>query len=225
MQASHELSRVSVSFDEPNLVSHAGLVPVAELAQRLQVGERIDAAVTVAGSVGANSGAKALTLIGSVLAGGDCIDDVNLLRSGALPELFDGVRAPSTVGSWLRALRWGHVRQLDAVVRTLLVQAWRAGAGPAPGADVTVDLDSTICEVYGLAKQGAARATPGCAAITRCWPAAPVTRPVAAPPSCCTPGCAAATPARAAARARSLPRCWPGCATPYQPTGPAGRAR
>src|SRR5512135_1127489 len=155
MQASHELSRVSVSFDEPNLVSHAGLVPVAELAQRLQVGERIDATVTVAGSVGANSGPKALTLIGSVLAGGDCIDDVNLLRSGALPELFDGVRAPSTVGSWLRALRWGHVRQLDAVVRTLLVQAWRAGAGPAPGADVTVDLDSTICEVYGLAKQGA----------------------------------------------------------------------
>src|SRR5512142_1314560 len=83
-----------------------------ELAQRLGVGERIDETVTLAGPVGANSGAKALTVIGSVLAGGDCIDDVNLLRSGALPELFDGVRAPSTVGSWLRALRWGHVRQL-----------------------------------------------------------------------------------------------------------------
>src|SRR5512143_763992 len=161
MQASHELSRVSVSFDEPNLVSHAGLVPVAELAQRLRVAERVDAALTLTGTAGANSGAKALTVIGSVLAGGDCIDDVNLLRSGALPELFDGVRAPSTVGSWLRALRWGHVRQLDAVVRTLLVQAWRAGAGPAPGADVTVDLDSTICEVYGLAKQGAARGYTG----------------------------------------------------------------
>ena len=117
--------------------------------------------VTLAGSVGANSGAKALTVIGSVLAGGDCIDDVDLLRSGALPELFDGVRAPSTVGTWLRALRWGHVRQLDAVARTLLVQAWRAGAGPAAGADVTVDLDSTICEVYGLAKQGAARGYTG----------------------------------------------------------------
>ena len=161
MQASHELSRVSVSFDEPNLVSHAGLVPVAELAQRLRVGERIDEAVTLTGTAGANSGAKALTVIGSVLAGGDCIDDVDLLRSGALPELFDGVRAPSTVGSWLRALRWGHVRQLDAVTRTLLVAAWRAGAGPAPGADVTVDLDSTICEVYGLAKQGAARGYTG----------------------------------------------------------------
>ena len=161
MQASHELSRVSVSFDEPNLVSHAGLVPVAELAQRLRVGERIDETVTLAGAVGANSGAKALTVIGSVLAGGDCIDDVDLLRSGALPELFDGVRAPSTVGTWLRALRWGHVRQLDAVARTLLVEAWRAGAGPAPGADLTVDLDSTICEVYGLAKQGAARGYTG----------------------------------------------------------------
>ena len=100
MQASYELSRVSVSFDEPNLVSHAGLVAVAELAQRLRVGEPIDAAVTMAGSAGANSGAKALTVIGSVLAGGDCIDDVDLLRSGALPELFDGVRAPSTVGTW-----------------------------------------------------------------------------------------------------------------------------
>ena len=161
MQASHELSRVSISFDEPNLVSHAGLVPVAELAQRLRVGERIDQTVTLTGSAGANSGAKALTVIGSVLAGGDCIDDVDLLRSGALPEIFDGVRAPSTVGTWLRALRWGHVRQLDAVTRTLLVQAWRAGAGPAPGAAVTVDLDSTICEVYGLAKQGAARGYTG----------------------------------------------------------------
>jgi hypothetical protein len=161
MQASHGLSRVSVSFDEPNLVSHAGLVPVAELAQRLRVGERIDETVTLSGTAGANSGAKALTVIGSVLAGGDCIDDVNLLRAGALPELFDGVRAPSTVGSWLRALRWGHVRQLDAVARTLLVAAWQAGAGPAPGADVTVDLDSTICEVYGLAKQGAARGYTG----------------------------------------------------------------
>ena len=92
MQALHELSRVSVSFDEPNLVSHAGLVAVAELAQRLRVGEPIDAAVTMAGSAGANSGAKALTVIGSVLVGGDCIDDVDLLRSGAQPELFDRAR-------------------------------------------------------------------------------------------------------------------------------------
>ena len=73
MQASHELLRVSVSFDEPNLVSHAGLVPVAESAQRLRVGERIDETVTLTGSPGANSGAKALTVIGSVLSGGDCI--------------------------------------------------------------------------------------------------------------------------------------------------------
>ena len=117
MKASHALSRVSVSFHEPNLVSHAGLVPVAELAQRLRVAERIDETVTVAGSVGANGGAKALTVIGAVLAGGHCIDDVDLLRSGALPELFDRVRAPSTVGNWLRAMRWGHVRQFDAVAR------------------------------------------------------------------------------------------------------------
>lgn len=156
MQASHDLSRVSISFDEPNLVSHAGLVAPAELAQRLGVAELIDERVDLAGTPGqANVGIKAMTMIGGMLAGADSIEDMDVMRAGAAGELFV-VRAPSTLGTCLRSFSFGDVRSLDAVTRELLVRAWAAGAGPAAGADVTVDLDSTICEVYGLAKQGAA---------------------------------------------------------------------
>jgi hypothetical protein len=92
-----------------------------------------------------------------MLAGGDSIDDVAVLRAGAARSLFDDTRAPSTVGSWLRAHKWSNVRQLDAVSRELLARLWAAGAGPAdPTAPLTIDLDSTIVEVHGRAKQGAA---------------------------------------------------------------------
>ena len=92
-----------------------------------------------------------------MLAGGDSIDDTELLRAGATPKLFDITRAPSTIGSWLRAFKWLNVRQLDAVSRELLARLWQSGAGPADlSGPLTIDLDSTICEVYGRAKQGAA---------------------------------------------------------------------
>ncbi len=92
-----------------------------------------------------------------MLAGGDSIDDVAVLRAGAAGSLFDGTRAPSTVGSWLRAHKWSNVRQLDAISRELLARLWACGAGPADlAAPVTVDLDSTIVQVHGRAKQGAA---------------------------------------------------------------------
>lgn len=147
---------MSMSVDEPNLVSHAGLVAVAELAQRLGVAERIDAHLDLSGTPGqANEGTKAMTVLGGLVAGADSIDDVAVLRTGALPQLFV-TRAPSTIGTFLRSFTFGHVRQLDAVARELLGAAWAAGAGPAPGADVFVDVDSTICEVYGVGKQGAA---------------------------------------------------------------------
>src|SRR5512142_669072 len=103
----------------------------------------------------ANEGTKAMTVLGGLLAGADSIDDVAVLRTGALPQLFV-TRAPSTIGTFLRSFTFGHVRQLDAVARELLGAAWAAGAGPAPGTDVFVDVDSTICEVYGVGKQGAA---------------------------------------------------------------------
>ncbi len=156
MRANHDLSRVSTSFDESNLVPNAGLLPAAVLAQRIDLGGLFDRRLRLA-THGANSGAKALSVIGSMLAGGDSIDDVAVLRAGAAASLFDGTRAPSTVGSWLRAHKWSNVRQLDAVSRELLARLWAAGAGPANLAGpLTIDLDSTIVQVHGRAKQGAA---------------------------------------------------------------------
>jgi hypothetical protein len=145
-----------VTFDESNLVPNAGLLPPAALAQRLDLAGLVDARLHLARR-GANSGTKALTVIGSMLAGGDSIHDVAVLRAGAYGELFDATRAPSTVGTWLRAHQWSNLRQLDAVSRGLLARLWAAGAGPADlGAPLTIDVDSTIVEVAGRAKQGAA---------------------------------------------------------------------
>ncbi len=156
MRASHELSRVSASFDEPNLVPSAGLLPAAVLAQRIDLSGLVEDRLTLARH-GANSGAKALTVIASMLAGGDSIDDTGLLRAGALPQLFDDTRAPSTVGTWLRDFKWHNVRQLDAVSREVLVRLWAAGAGPTDlAAAMTIDVDSTIVPVFGRGKQGAA---------------------------------------------------------------------
>jgi hypothetical protein len=146
---------VSVSYDEANLVSAAGVLPAAALAQKLGLAELIDTRLRL-DAHGANSATKALSVIGTILAGGDSIDDVALLRAGAMPELFDQNRAPSTVGTWLRSFRWSNARELDAITRELLARLWAAGAGPAdPGGPLTIDLDSTICEVHGRAKQGA----------------------------------------------------------------------
>ncbi len=145
-----------MSFDEPNVVPNAGLLPAAVLAQRVDLAGVVDRRLRLA-RPGANSGTKALTVIGSMLAGGDCIDDTGVLRGGAAGGLFDLTRAPSTVGSWLRAHKWSNVRQLDAVSRELLVRLWAAGAGPTDlTAPLTIDLDSTIVAVFGRSKQGAA---------------------------------------------------------------------
>ena len=103
----------------------------------------------------ANTGDKLMTLVASAMAGGDCIDDADVLRTGGTACTLGGtVKAPSTLGAFLRSFRWGHVRQLDRVSRELLARAWAGGAGPGD-APFTIDLDSTICETYGLAKEGA----------------------------------------------------------------------
>lgn len=155
MRASHELARVVVRFDEACLVPSAGLLPAAALAQRVDLAGLVDTRLRLA-SEAANSGTKVLTVIGSILAGGDSIDDTDLLRTGGNQRLFDQVRAPSTIGSWLRAFKWSNVRELDAVSRELLARLWAAGAGPAdPTGPLTFDLDSTIVQVYGRGKQGA----------------------------------------------------------------------
>ena len=154
MRSSHKLDRVVVSFDEDNLVPNAGLVAPAELAQKLGVGELVDERVRLTGPGKANSGIKALTVVGAMLAGGDSIDDTDVLRAGAVPKVFDQTRAPSTIGTWLRCFTWGAVRMLDAVLRVVLVRAWAAGLGPDLAAPLTIDCDSTICETYGTRKQG-----------------------------------------------------------------------
>lgn len=155
--SSHSLAGLQVTFDDPRAVANAGLLLPATLVEQLQAEAVIDAGVDLGEAVGAaHPGRKALTAVFAMLAGGDCIDDVDVLRSGATGRVLPfGVVAPSTLGTFLRSFTWGHVRQLDKVAGEILARAWAAGAGPGD-APVTIDLDSTICEVYGHTKQGAA---------------------------------------------------------------------
>ncbi len=100
-----------------------------------------------------------MTLIHSALAGGDSIDDCDALRAGATGAVLGHwVPAPSTLGTFLRSFTWGHARQLDGLAGELLGRAWAAGAGPGD-APVTIDIDSSIHETYGLQKQGGAKFT------------------------------------------------------------------
>jgi hypothetical protein len=150
------LDRIQVVADDENGVSDAGLLVAATLGQRLGLGALLREHLTVPGSAGANPDRKSLTLIHSLLAGGDCIEDVNALRAGSTGAVLGHrVAASSTVGTFLRAFGFGHARQLDAVTRRLLAGAVAAGAPPGFDESVTVDIDSTLCATYGLAKDGA----------------------------------------------------------------------
>ena len=149
---------IHVAFDDRRLVANAGLLLPASLALHLGLGKLADQHVDLGDAPGrANAGDKLLTLVASALAGGDCIYDADALRSGGTGRVLGCVvKAPSTLGTFLRSFRWGHVRQFDRVSRRLLARAWAAGAGPGDG-PLTIDLDSTICETYGLSKEGARR--------------------------------------------------------------------
>ena len=148
--------RIRILFDDHRPVANAGLLLPATLARHLGLRELVDHHLDLGGAPGrANTGDKMLTLVASALAGGDCIDDADALRAGGTVGVLGCVvKAPSTLGTFLRSFRWGHVRQLDRVSRQLLARAWAAGAGPGDS-PLTIDLDSTICETYGLAKEGA----------------------------------------------------------------------
>ena len=148
--------RIRIVFDDHRLVANAGLLLPATLARHLGLRELVDHHLDLGGAPGrANTGDKLMTLVASAMAGGDCIDAADVLRTGGTACTLGGtVKAPSTLGTFLRSFRWGHVRQLDRVSRELLARAWAAGAGPGD-APFTIDLDSTICETYGLAKEGA----------------------------------------------------------------------
>jgi hypothetical protein len=156
MRSAHSLDRLETAFNDHRLVADAGLLLPATLAHHLGLRELVERHLNLGTRPGqANSGDKFLTLVMSALAGGDCIDDANALRAGGTARILGfSLKAASTLGTFLRSFRWGHVRQLDRVSRELLARAWAAGAGP--GAEpFTIDVDSTICETYGLQKEGA----------------------------------------------------------------------
>ncbi len=158
MKLSHTLTATSAVFDDPNLVSAAGLVPVLALADRAGLRRLADEHLSVSTDKGANAGLKVASLVAGMVAGADSIDDMALLRHGGMGRVFARAYAPSTLGSFLRAFTFGHVRQLDAVAsRFLTALAAQAPQvlGDGSGGRVLVDVDDTIIEVHGHAKQGA----------------------------------------------------------------------
>lgn len=156
MQLSHVAPVRSAVFDDPNLVSSAGLVPAVALAQRAGLGELAGHHLSVPGGAGVAAGAKVTALVAGMVAGADSIADMDLLRHGGMPRLFAGVRAPSTLGTFLRAFRFGHVRQLDAVAARFLAGLGRRAPILAADGPVTyLDIDDTVRATFGYSKQGA----------------------------------------------------------------------
>jgi len=174
MRLSHARRAISVRFDDPNLVSCAGLVPVMALAARCGLTGLLTDTLIMAGKGAANAAAKIQALIGGMVTGADSISDMDLLRHGGMGRLFSEVRAPTTLGTHLRGFTFGHVRQLDAIASRLLI-ALSKQAPLLAGADQVayLDLDDTMRETHGYAKQGVGYATPRSRASTRCWRSSP----------------------------------------------------
>jgi hypothetical protein len=160
MQLSHAAAAVDVVFDDPNLITDAGLVPMLALAEQIGLPDLVTDHVAITGAAngaGANPAAKVMSLLAGMVAGADSIEDIDRLRHTGNQTVFDQIRAPSTLGTFLRAFTHGHVQQLNAVLRQeLIVLAQRVPLLPGTEEVVFVDLDSTHRQVYGYAKQGAA---------------------------------------------------------------------
>ena len=154
---SHGLDRFQVTFDEPGLVADAGLMMVATLTARLGLEALVDATVRFTDRAGGfKPGRKVLTLVHAMVAGASHIGHADRLRSGATARVLGHrVMAPSTLGTFLRGFSFGHVRQMGAVISGALRRAWALGLGPG-SSRLVIDVDSTICEVYGKSKSGAA---------------------------------------------------------------------
>jgi hypothetical protein len=151
------LDGVAVEFDDERVVSDAGIAVVATLARRLGVEALAQNRVRLRGDRpgAANAGRKVMALLFAMVLGADSIDDTDVLRAGRTGRLLGGwVPAPSTLGTFLRAFTFGHVRQLDRLLGVALERAWKAGAGPGDGR-LVIDIDSFVGEVCGYAKQGA----------------------------------------------------------------------
>jgi hypothetical protein len=155
MQLCHTFSRASAVFDEPSLVSCAGLVPTLSLADRVGLRRLADDHLTVPTDRGAHAGAKVVSLVAGMAAGADSIEDMGLLRHGGMGRLFAGVHAPSTLGSFLRSFAFGHVRQLDAVAARFVANlAAHTPLLPDAAQIAYLDVDDTVRQTYGYAKQG-----------------------------------------------------------------------
>ena len=151
------LGAVRVAFDEERLISDAGLLVTATLAERLGIEELVNESVWLdPRAPGAClPGRKVMSLVHGMLAGADSIDDMDVLRAGSTGLILGHrVMAPSTLGTFLRAFTFGHVRQLDRVLDVALERAWAAGAGPGE-LPLVIDIDSFIGEVHSEQKQGA----------------------------------------------------------------------
>jgi hypothetical protein len=148
--------RFDVVFDDERAVANAGLLVPATLGRRLELEALIDETVDLGDRPGAaRPGRKVLSLVHAMLLGADCIEDCDVLRTGRTRDVLGhAAMAPSTLGTFLRAFTFGHVRQLDRVLGEALRRAWATGAGPG-AARLVIDVDSFIGEVYGHAKQGA----------------------------------------------------------------------
>ncbi len=156
MRLLHVPSKTHAEFDEANLVSSAGLAPVMRLAERCGLPDLVAEHVQVADRLGVNAPVKIGSIVAGMLAGADSIDDLDVIRHGGMSRLFGGIRAPSTLGSFLRCLTWGNARQIDKVGRAML-SGLAGSTRLLPGAETLafVDIDSTQKRVYGPAKQGA----------------------------------------------------------------------
>ena len=162
MQPSHTPAAVSVSFDDPNLVSDSGLLPMVRLARAAGLQALADKHLSVPTDKGAHAGLKVTSLVAGMVAGADSIDDMARLRHGGMKKLFSQIYAPSTLGSFLRKFTFGHVRQLDAVASRFLTAlaglSWLLGKPEHPPGSTRyalLDVDDTIVEVHGHKKQGA----------------------------------------------------------------------
>jgi Transposase DDE domain group 1 len=151
----HSAARVTARFAGENVVSLAGLVPVMRLAEDAGLYEQVAQRVRVKTSIGSNPAGKVAAIVAGMAAGADSIDDLDVLRHGGMDQLFGAVYAPSTLGSFLREFSFGHVRQLEAAARGVLVEL--AATTPLLGGTegfTYVDVDSLLRRVYGHAKQG-----------------------------------------------------------------------
>src|SRR5580700_253073 len=157
MPFSHSLARVDVTFAAAHSVSNAGLTLPATLAAHVGIEQAATRSSTSSTAPGYfQPGAKVMTFLHALIAGAECIDDADVLRSGSTSSVLGHrVLAPSTLGTFLRSFSFGHVRQLDRLSEIAMTRAWAAGAGPG-GDAMTMDIDSTICGVHGHATQGAA---------------------------------------------------------------------